>query len=353
MVSRKNDNYRARRKFGALSGVAGLAVLAACGAGTSSEGEEEDYSTLSYGCTSASSGAYAKCVAMAKVLQEELPGTSVEVVETGAGVENVRRFARDEFDIILAAGPTAQNAYEGIGDEWEEEPATDLRYLVMDLVIPQTWVVRSDAGISSPTALEGEEFNLGLRGSESEALSSRVMDAMGIQVDPFVGDTADAVNAMKNRAIAGYVKSANGFAGLDTSTLDIMATQDVEVLDFPEDLQAKVSEELPQLVWAETGGWDEYPEKFNTYLLIAGDGISANIPQERVYDLAKAFYENIDTIAASYSGYASEQFDAVGQTTEYCAGTPIPLHAGVVQYLEESGTDVPSECIPEEYRSVG
>lgn len=349
MVSRRNYRYSASRTLAALSGVAGLTVLAACGAGAGSDGGDEDYSTLSYGCTSASSGSYAKCVAMAKVLQEELPGTSVEVVETGAGVENVRRFARGEFDIILAAGPNAHNAYQGIGAEWEDDPVTDLRYLVMDLVIPQTWVVRSDTGISSPMELDGEEFNLGLRGSESEALSSQVADALGIQVEPFIGDTTDAVNAMKNRAIAGYVKSANGFTGLDTSTLDIMATQDVDVLSFPEELQAKVSEKMPELVWAEAGGWEEYPDKFNTYLLIAGDGISADIPQERVYELAGAFYENIDKIGASYSAYASEQFDAIGQTTKYCVGSPVPLHAGVVQYLEESGTDVPPECIPDEY----
>ena len=62
-----------------------------------------------------------------------------------------------------------------------------------------------------------------------------------------------------------------------------------------------------------------------------------------VYEMAKAYYENLDKIGEVFPLAAdSTPEDTIKNTT-------VPLHAGVIKYFKEIGMDVPEELIPHEY----
>ncbi len=66
-------------------------------------------------------------------------------------------------------------------------------------------------------------------------------------------------------------------------------------------------------------------------------GVSADVPEDVVYEATKAFWSNLDTV------HATAFF--LGTVTPETAFTAVnvPLHAGALRYYEEAGYDVPAE----------
>ena len=69
--------------------------------------------------------------------------------------------------------------------------------------------------------------------------------------------------------------------------------------------------------------------------------------------MTKALDEHWDEMLAGYP--AAEDFltDLIKYTADLedmIGLTPVPIHAGVVQYLKEIGVDVPTALIPPEYK---
>ena len=63
------------------------------------------------GATSASSSHYGYFVAVAQVINKNVPGMEASVVETGATADNLRRFSRRQIDIGMVTTNTQSEAY--------------------------------------------------------------------------------------------------------------------------------------------------------------------------------------------------------------------------------------------------
>ena len=68
------------------------------------------------GSTSASSSHYGYFVAVSQVINEKVAGIDTSVVETGATVDNLRRFARNQIDLGLVTTNVLSQAYFGRQD---------------------------------------------------------------------------------------------------------------------------------------------------------------------------------------------------------------------------------------------
>lgn len=332
--------------LGALSscGTPASSSSSGSGAGETSQsaqgGSQQQSYDLVWASTSSSSGYYALNVAMANVINENVDGVNITVMETGGTADNFK-YMRDgqahfgqttDSDTFLLLND--MGTYEGYD-------YTGARMLCSCFPITYYMTVSEKSGIENIAGLEGKSFSAGLSGSSTEMDIMFALDACGITPNWYPASTSDAVDAMKNRQIDGFCKSGSVTSG-DSSILDVMTSIDVKVLSWSEEEQKAVTEAHPYMSFAtvscEPLGLDYDVTSLSKYF---GFCIDENVPNEVAYAIIKAIDENQDYIRDTYAGLGD--YDIIEMTATY--GTAL-LHPGVVQYLQEKGYELDEARIP-------
>ena len=311
--------YRLAKRFRDISVAAAVVALAV--ALPQSEAEAQDKTFLTIAATGQSSSLYAYHVAQAQVLNELFDDLEVTVMETGGGVDNRKRLARQEADWGLFAEPEFFEYQEGVGP-WEGQAQPDFRLFWVTNPLAYYVVVNADSDVQTLSDLAGEEFSGGSRGSSTERVSNNQFDLIGITPDWFTGSYGDARDAMKDRRIVGLVK-AGLFDRPDGLILDIGTAVPLRFISYSEEEIAKVQETFPHYQFVSL--------------------TPPRMPEELGYRIFKTMVEHQDKIAETYPAIAA--VDIVENTLKY--GTA-PLHIGVYRYLTELGRDVPDHLVSPE-----
>lgn len=294
---------------------------------------------LLIGSTSASSSHYGYFVAVSQLINQKVNGVATSVVETGATVDNLRRFARKQIDMGLVTTNTGYQAYKGLAD-YEGKPV-DTRLLWVYVPAPQNIIVRADSGVTKLADLAGKKFNPGLRGSATEKTTEAVFKVLGIEVDPVRGSTTDIVDAIKDNRSIGYVKSGAGNR-LDGSTMDIATFTKLNVLSLTPDQAAKISAGLPELgvVDVPAGAGEGIPA-YTTWSFGVATHARPDLDEETAYQITKAAME--DTTVQANAMAELKGVNLAETTMKYGS---VPLHPGAARYFREKGYDIPARIAP-------
>lgn len=311
--------------------------------GCSGESGNDGDESLSIGTTNTSSSLYAYYSGLQKSVEEQAPDISMTVMETGATEDNITRLENGQIDIGLAVLDGAYEAHEGIGD-WEGNSQDELRNLFTYTENALYYVVTDESGITEFQDLEGEKFNLGIKGSTTESQTKAILNLLDITPDVHVGDVDDAVNLIKDGELSGLTKTGVGTSG-DATIMDLETSKDLHLLGYTEDEIEKITDEFPWLRMTEIPDdvYDWQDETVTTLAQQIGNIATPNLSEETAYKITKAAFEEKE--------YQEESYDAVGEVDfeDLIKESPIPLHAGSVKYLKEQDIDIPDELIPEEY----
>ncbi len=296
---------------------------------------------LAMGTTQAASSHYAYFVAVAKVINTNLPDVNVTVVETGASVDNINRIKKGELDLGLTTIHIQYQAYHGLGP-WTGKPIKDQYVLWVYQPAPQNFVIREDSGVKTVYDLTGKPFNPGMRGSATEKTAEAILDALGVNPKYYRGGTEDAVAAIKDKRIVGYVKSGAGLTSLDASTLDIATFTPIRLLGFTAEEINKVLAKYPYLspITVPKGIYKEIPS-YRTFAMLIGAVAKKDLPEEMVYRIVKAVWEGFDEQVAAYPSVKGVHLPSL--TLETCT---VPLHPGAIKYYRELRLSVPENLIP-------
>jgi len=293
--------------------------------------------------------------AMWNVINKYSPDVVVgSLVETGGSYDECNRVGvLKEVSIgeQTAMGPI-QELYSGTGKF--KEPHPELRMLYGTTLGLYPFCVRVAADISSMEDLNGKKYNEGPPGSGEEALTKMTLDVLGIKPNYRSSSVADAVRMMKNRQIVGYTKFTTPDS-LDSSMMDISTTQDITWIGFTKEQTEKISEVNPLFYWYEVkkNSVEGLPDINGWFFATILTGFTTEeLPQKVVYHMIKVIFEHMDEITATYPKWAL----GIGKTAEDqmnlfagVEGLP-PMHAGVIQYWEELGYEIPEKLIPAEYK---
>ena len=315
-------------------------AAAACVAAVATTASAEQ-TIFTLAATGQSSSYYAYHVAVAQLLQDKL-GYNVTVQETGGGIENKRLLERGHADWGQFAEPDFYEFQRGIG-AWEGKAQPNFRVLWLVNPIVYFPVVNKKMGIKSFEDLEGRKFSPGGRGSSTERMTQEFVETiLGIKPDWFRGGYSDAVAAMKDRRIVGYMKSAS-ISAPDATILDVRTAVDIDVLSWSEPQIAKIKERYPyyQFIELKDTPYNTGPVTVRSiYLAI---GTTSDMSEEVAYKIVKTVSENVPFQAGSFP--AIKGIDIPRLTLE---GAKAPLHAGTVRYFREIGLTVPDELVPPE-----
>ena len=290
------------------------------------------------GSTSASSSHYGYFVAVSQVINEKVPGLEASVVETGATVDNLRRFARNQIDLGLVTTNVLSQAYFG-KQAFKDRPVKS-KLLWVYVIAPQNAIVRKDAGITDFSGLNGRRYNPGLKGSATEKTTESVFEVLGIKPEYVRGSTTDIVTAVKDNHIRGYVKSGAGLK-LDASSRDISTFTPINILSLDKDQAALIRSKLPEVSIVDVpAGAGPGIGNYTTWGFAVACSASLDMDEATAYGIVKAICEDKTIQASAMASVKGADF--VEMTLKYATS---PLHPGTIKYFKEIGASIPDRLI--------
>lgn len=349
-----------KRLIAVVMALAMLFSLAACGtssmgsdsnttqssadtAANSSDKTETRYWTFATPPTT--SALYSYCVGLAQAISDDMPQYQITISECTGAVQITKLVRQGNAMIGNSVSSTDYENYMGIGD-FEGDPGPNSRMLWYYENTPLQLVVSEASGIETVSDLEGAKFNPGGTTTSAESLTFKALEALGVSPDYFIAGQSDAGDAYTSRQIDGVVKA--GPAG-DSFVVQLDAAVPVRILSFSDEEIAKILEVLPYVVECTlpAGSYDGQDYEVQTIMTMMGTQTTSEMSQEDGYNLIKSYLGNAKSaVDTAYPLGANN--DVIALTLS----SPIPLHAGTVQYLVEMGYEVPEELIPPEYVAV-
>lgn len=320
-----------------------ISILAACGStpesGVAGEGGTEEKSNYKLGALTATSSSYSFYVAVANSIKK---GTNdkfaVDVIETSASNDNVRLLKRGDIDMGLVTSFTQIEAYNGIGAFEEAGPYEELRMFLPSSIQPVPFFIRADSNIETVYDLDGKKFNPGTAGSATATSTKLILDTLGIYPEYVEATLDDAIEMVKNKEIVGFAKGSSSVDLPDASVISLSTLIDIKTLGLTKEDADIVGEALPNLtrIVVPANIYDGQSEAIETFGQIGAMASTTNLSEQAGYEIFKAIVENKAMQEEAYPSVKT--IDYVDLLLEY---SEIPIHAGVVKYLEETGVEVP------------
>ena len=264
-------------------------------------------------------------------------GVRCSVESTGGSVYNLNTIRAGELDMGVVQSDWQYHAYHGTGKQAfiDAGPFTDLRAVFAIHGEPVTIIARADAGIKTVQDLVDKRVNIGNPGSGTEATWNVLWSAMGYTNDDLKlaaqmksAETPGALCDNKIDALFWLVGHPNGLSKEATTTCDaVMVEVSGPVIDkLVADNSFYFKSTIPGGMYL--GNPDDIP--------VFGVGAtfvsSTATPENTVYQVVKAVFENFDDFKRLHPAFAN-----LNEADMITNGLSAPLHDGAIKYYKERG----------------
>ncbi len=253
---------------------------------------------------------------------------------TGGSIANINAIAAGDMDMGVAQSDWQFHAYNG-SSEFEGNKIDKLRAVFSVHGEPFTVVARADSGIETFEDLKGKRVNVGAPGSGQRATMQVVMDALGWTTDDFAlaselapAEQSAALGDNNVDAIIFTVGHPNGSIQEATSTTDArLIPVTGEAIDaLVNDNPYYATATIPGGMYA---GNDSDVQTFGVKATFV---TSADVPDDVVYEVVKAVFENFDRFKGLHPAFANLKPEEM-----IADGLSAPLHPGAERYYKEQG----------------
>ena len=276
--------------------------------------------------------------ALAQVISKYVPNTASTAEVTAAAVDNIKLLKAGKGELAMVIADVASDAINGV-ERFAKDGKISLRTLAVLYGNLNHMVVLKESGIHTIPDLKGKKVSVGAPGSATEVKSTRIMEALGIDVGKDLKrerlSVAESASALKDRKIDAFCWDG----GLPTAAvMDVAATPGITIRLLPQD------KALPSLL-------QKYGPVYYNAVIPKGTyaGMEADIPVFGVatklvclesfdahlaYQIVKAILEHkADLVAVHKSAELLSLQSAV-------LGSSIPFHAGAIKYYQEKGIQI-------------
>lgn len=285
---------------------------------------------------------------LVKVKLQPKQKIGMSAISSAGSGENVRLIREGEAQFGIMQGLYGYYAASGTGPLEEVGPQENLRSVTMLWQNVEHFLVSADAAetgtMADIVALKGEGMAMGRQNSGTIGSNATILSGFGIDIETdyelVFGGYGPSAEALQN----GQVKGAGIPAGIPVgaiSQLMASAGDKVALLSFTDDQMAQAD--------GDRGLWTPFTIPAGTYPGQDADvqtiaqpnflATSADIPEEHVYQMTKAVYENLPFLNAIHPA------TKVMAVESAIAGLPLPLHPGAARYYKEVGLDIPDRLM--------
>jgi len=262
-------------------------------------------------------------------------GLKCTAPSTGGSIANINAIRAGDMDMGVAQSDWQFHAMNGTSKFEEAGPFVEERAVFSVHPEPFTVVARADSGIESFDDLKGKRVNVGNPGSGQLATMEVVMDAKGWTMDDFAlasqlkpAEQAQALCDNKVDAIIYTVGHPNGSIQEATTSCESV----IVPVEGPE-IDKLVSENPYYSKATIPGGmYTGTDSDATTFGVRATFVTSSDVPEDTVYQVTKAVFDNFDRFKRLHPAFANLSEEEMIQ-----AGLSAPLHDGAKKYYVERG----------------
>ncbi|HWE18051.1 MAG TPA: TAXI family TRAP transporter solute-binding subunit [Hyphomicrobiaceae bacterium] len=260
-------------------------------------------------------------------------GIRCSVESTGGSAFNVNTLRVGELDFGLVQSDVHSQALKGEGPF--KDAFADLRAIYSVHPEPMTVLVRKEAGVSKFEDLKGKRFNVGNPGSGTRVALEQLLGALGWKLSDFALASelrADEHGpALCDNKIDGFFftvghPSANIQDPTTTCGAKLISLRGPAVDKLVRENSYFAKSTIPG------GLYIGNPEPTETYGVLATLVTSARMPDNVVYTLVKATFDNFEEFRKLHPALANLKPEEMVKN-----GLSAPLHAGAAKYYKEKG----------------
>lgn len=262
-------------------------------------------------------------------------GIRASVESTGGSVYNLNAIAAGELDMGVAQSDWQYHAYNGTSKFKEKGPNKDLRAVFSVHPEPFTVVARADSGIENFMDLKGKRVNVGNPGSGQRGTMEVIMNKLGWTMDDYKLAAelkpAEQSQALCDNKIDAYVYTVghpNGSIKEATTSCDAVLVN----VDGPA-IDALVKDNSYYRYATIPGGMYRGTDNdVITFGVGATFVSSAKVPENTIYVVVKAVFQNFDDFKKLHPAFANLKKEEMVKD-----GLSAPLHDGAAKYYKEAG----------------
>jgi len=261
-------------------------------------------------------------------------GIRCSAESTGGSIYNINTIRTGELEFGVAQSDWQYHAYHGTSSFADQGPFEDLRAVFSVHPEPITILARGDAGISNITDLNGKRVNIGNPGSGTRGTWDVIEKALGWKREDLKlaaeMKSAETGQALCDGKIDAYFWAVGHPSALTQETL---ATCDAVLVNAtgPTIDKLVADNAYYRKVTIPAGMYGDNPD-VNTFGVGATFVTSAKVPEDVVYIVVKAVFDNIDQFRALHPAFANLKEEEMIKD-----GLSAPLHAGAIKYYKERG----------------
>ncbi|MBO9352552.1 TAXI family TRAP transporter solute-binding subunit [Bordetella petrii] len=262
-------------------------------------------------------------------------GIRCSVESTGGSVFNVNTIKAGELDLGVVQSDVGYNAYNGQGQFKEAGEFKKLRSVFSIHPEPFTVVARKEANIKSFEDFKGKRFNVGNPGSGTRASMEELLATMGWTLKDF--SLASELRPDEHGSALCDGKIDGFFYGVGHPSANIQdptTTCGAQLVSLTGPAVDKLVDKYPYYAHATIPGglYPNNPNDTKTYGVTATFVTSSDVPEETVYTVVKAVFDNLDDFKKLHPAFAHLKAEDMVKN-----GLSAPLHPGAEKYFKEKG----------------
>jgi uncharacterized protein len=261
-------------------------------------------------------------------------GIRCSVESTGGSAFNVNAIKGGELDFGMAQSDVQYNSSKGLG-AFKDNAFPELRAVFSVHPEPFTVLSRKEANVSTFDELKGKRVNVGNPGSGTRASMEELLAALGWKLSDF--SLASELKADEHGPALCDNKIDAFFYGVGHPSANIQdptTTCGAKLVTIKGPAVDKLLADKPYYAKATIKGglYNNNPQDIETYGVLATLVSSAKIPDDTVYQIVKATFENFNEFKSLHPAFAI--LDPARMVKD---GLSAPLHPGAAKYYKEKG----------------
>jgi len=328
-----------KRIFALLQAFVLLTAVTACGTSDTAASNDPVAEAGYKIATGDSAGSYYAFGNVLAAHMSDATGVDIEVVSTDGSVENIKGVSEGTYQLGMAQSDMMSYAWNGIVPFAKGGETKSIR-AIGGLYEEAVQIITLDESIQTVSDLRGKTVSVGESDSGVIINAMNVLDVYGLRTDEDIQTVAmsfsDSMEAMKD----GKIDAAFIVAGTPTNAVEeLIAAEQVHLVSIEDDYVALLTKWFPyynkHVILSGTYTGVNYD--VTTVSVRAAMIVSADMPEEEVYNLTAGIYDNVENVAVILAR-------GIDMSVENgVTGINIPFHKGAAKYFAEKGVYAPTE----------
>ncbi len=274
---------------------------------------------------------------IADILTRHLGDVQVTSETGNASVANINLLGTHQIEMVFAQNDIAYWAAKGMGP-FKKGAYDNIRVVASLYPEHVHCITLKGSGVKDIMDLKGKRVSVGAPGSGVQGDVSAILNVADIKYSDMQTDFLD-FNITTQRFKDGQLDVGFVVAGYPTtSIMDLATTHDVDLVEFNDNFTDKLVNEFPYFVKSviPAGTYQGIDRDIKTPAVMALLVCDADLPEELIYRVTKALWDNIDELRPVH---AKAQLITLDTALD---GVSVPLHPGAAKYYKEVGMKLPT-----------